>query len=399
MDCPTCGHANPDGSKFCRGCGGGLAIMPSTAVSWACTHCHHTNRDGTRFCAGCGSPAGEASAPPSPSRDSAVAASFAHAVSRQLPSDEGAIAAPGSAEVSPGCPHCGAFYKPGVRFCKACGQSVEGQAKVDHPAPAPTEASASPSMTPILEPSPVLSAEQAAKGEMSAGRPMHEARPSALASTPPQAASASLDPTPHWGRGKTIAMASATVVLVAGIGTVVAWKLLQRDTSTSVASATLSPMIGSRALTHAPPPSASSGASLAITPTAVVEPKPAASATTVTSASTMATSAPKQADAETLPASTSSMVVRAPAPPTSIRASEPPRKAHAPMPATEPSMQRVALKLVRQGERAFDEQNYSTAIANAKAALEMQPGNTRASHLLQEAQQAQQNAMNSISIH
>lgn len=62
-------------------------------------------------------------------------------------------------------------------------------------------------------------------------------------------------------------------------------------------------------------------------------------------------------------------------------------------------MQRVALKLVRQGERAFDEQNYSTAIANAKAALEMQPGNTRASHLLQEAQQAQQNAMNSISIH
>lgn len=61
-------------------------------------------------------------------------------------------------------------------------------------------------------------------------------------------------------------------------------------------------------------------------------------------------------------------------------------------------MNQIATKLVRKGEQAYDKQDYSTAIANAKAALEMNPDDTRASHLLQQAQQAQQNAVNRISI-
>ena len=76
----------------------------------------------------------------------------------------------------------------------------------------------------------------------------------------------------------------------------------------------------------------------------------------------------------------------------------PPREVRAPAPAAGPSMQEIALKLVRKGEQAYAQQNYSTAIANAKAALEVKPDDARASRLLREAQSAQQNAMNSISI-
>ncbi|KZC35523.1 hypothetical protein RHOFW510R12_30840 [Rhodanobacter sp. FW510-R12] len=61
-------------------------------------------------------------------------------------------------------------------------------------------------------------------------------------------------------------------------------------------------------------------------------------------------------------------------------------------------MRDIAAKLVHKGEQAFAEQNYSAAVANAKAALEVKPGDARANKLLREAEQAQQKAMNSISI-
>ncbi|EIL97042.1 hypothetical protein UUA_16153 [Rhodanobacter thiooxydans LCS2] len=69
-----------------------------------------------------------------------------------------------------------------------------------------------------------------------------------------------------------------------------------------------------------------------------------------------------------------------------------------PAPAAGPSMRDIAAKLVHKGEQAFAEQNYSAAIANARAALEVKPGDAQANKLLREAEQAQQKAMNSISI-
>jgi non-specific serine/threonine protein kinase len=73
-------------------------------------------------------------------------------------------------------------------------------------------------------------------------------------------------------------------------------------------------------------------------------------------------------------------------------------------PAAEPSsnpsdrMQAVAAGLLREGERNFSQQNYSAAIANARAALQVNPGDPAAKRLLRRAQQAQQQAMSSISI-
>jgi non-specific serine/threonine protein kinase len=61
-------------------------------------------------------------------------------------------------------------------------------------------------------------------------------------------------------------------------------------------------------------------------------------------------------------------------------------------------MQAVAAGLLREGERNFSQQNYSAAIANARAALQIDPGDAAAKRLLHRAQQAQQQAMSSISI-
>ena len=82
---------------------------------------------------------------------------------------------------------------------------------------------------------------------------------------------------------------------------------------------------------------------------------------------------------------------------------QPPR-AEKPAPVPQPSdspaarMQEVAAGLLREGERNFAQQNYSAAIANAKAALRVNPGDTAAKRLLRRAQQAQQQAMSNISI-
>ena len=63
-----------------------------------------------------------------------------------------------------------------------------------------------------------------------------------------------------------------------------------------------------------------------------------------------------------------------------------------------PRMQQVAAGLLREGEQNFAQRNYSAAIANARAALQVNPGDSAARRLLHRAVQAQQKAMSSISI-
>ena len=46
MTCPGCGHANPEGVRFCGGCGARLEIV--------CASCQATNPPGNRFCHNCG---------------------------------------------------------------------------------------------------------------------------------------------------------------------------------------------------------------------------------------------------------------------------------------------------------------------------------------------------------
>jgi uncharacterized OB-fold protein len=48
--CPSCGHKNPEGVKFCQECGSPLAA----ATPKHCTSCGMELAPGTRFCGGCG---------------------------------------------------------------------------------------------------------------------------------------------------------------------------------------------------------------------------------------------------------------------------------------------------------------------------------------------------------
>lgn len=61
--------------------------------------------------------------------------------------------------------------------------------------------------------------------------------------------------------------------------------------------------------------------------------------------------------------------------------------------------QQIAIKLTDKAEIEFGKQNYTAAIANAKAALELWPEYRRAHVLLGRAERAQQAAMNSIEVH
>jgi hypothetical protein len=52
--CPSCGHKNPEGVKFCQECGSSLAA----AAPRHCTSCGAELAAGTRFCGECGAQQG-----------------------------------------------------------------------------------------------------------------------------------------------------------------------------------------------------------------------------------------------------------------------------------------------------------------------------------------------------
>ena len=49
--CPQCQHDNPQGARFCNGCGARAEL--------ACAGCGQVNPSGSRFCNGCGAQLGD----------------------------------------------------------------------------------------------------------------------------------------------------------------------------------------------------------------------------------------------------------------------------------------------------------------------------------------------------
>ncbi len=58
MNCPSCGHENRDGARFCRECG------QSLAPELTCASCGRLNTAESRFCDGCGAPVSRPAAQP-----------------------------------------------------------------------------------------------------------------------------------------------------------------------------------------------------------------------------------------------------------------------------------------------------------------------------------------------
>jgi hypothetical protein len=182
------------------------------------------------------------------------------------------------------------------------------------------------------------------------------------------------------GSSRGFVIAAAVVIGVVALGGLVTWGFLRNDAPSHTADTSRTANDTATPAQVAPEP---------VVPPAVETPAPTVAAT-VAEATPLAT--PLAAPAIERPSQTAPRVVTGPAE-KPVRATRTPVVA----PAAAP-MQDVALSLVRKGESAFSRQDYSTAIANARAALEVNPGLARAKQLLDEAQRAQQQAMSSISI-
>ncbi|WP_266183992.1 hypothetical protein [Dyella humicola] len=232
-----------------------------------------------------------------------------------------------------------------------------------------------------------------------------------------------------------IAFAVGTIAIVGMVGTLVAYKLLRHDDAAAVASTTTmeasaAAVVPESARSAPSTPKSNDLASIAATPasanstpaavTTQAMPQPGSSMVVLAQPTLLprdesvqaVTSAPGAAPQQTtveVEQPRPDSVANQRAAPLPVRAANDqqtpaptPRKderSHVPADALAASqVQDIALNLVRKGEIAFFRQDYSTAIANAKAALEVKPGLARAQNLLDEAQRAQQQAMNSISI-
>ena len=90
IKCRSCGTDNPEDSKFCTGCGAGMA-SPAPAGGAPCAGCGAAIPDDSRFCVACGRPVAAASV-----------ATLAH------------------------CTGCGAKLEPGSAFCTGCGAPAGG---------------------------------------------------------------------------------------------------------------------------------------------------------------------------------------------------------------------------------------------------------------------------------
>jgi hypothetical protein len=263
------------------------------------------------------------------------------------------------AAVEPACAACAAPLKAGAKFCKLCGVSAlvpDASGLNDAPVEAPVKAVAPPVPRPT----------------------------SKRVVTDAPAASAR-------GKGAVIVVAALALVLLIGAG--VTWRLLRQDDSsaaTTVADADspkLSDAVSAPSIIDKTPPETAKPVAIAASPPSVA-PAPAPAPASAP--------APIEAPAvQKTPATVEEATVKVATP--VMAKPKPPRTSVAP-PAAPAPMKDVALNLVRKGEAAFSQQDYSTAIANARAALDIDPGLARARQLLNEAQGAQQHAMNSISI-
>jgi len=81
--CPSCGHENPEGTRFCQECGAKLGAQKNM-----CPSCGSENDAGVKFCNQCGT-----------------------RLQQATPAY---------------CPACGHENPPGTRFCGGCGAKLEG---------------------------------------------------------------------------------------------------------------------------------------------------------------------------------------------------------------------------------------------------------------------------------
>ena len=360
MQCAKCGHKCAAGVRYCNSCGAPLAVdgpassVPRINVAWECDACGTANGGQNKFCRKCGAPCQDIGAP-----------TAAPAV------------VPATASVEQICPACGKPTTAAKPFCKHCGSRLTPAAaaapvpEVVPPriqTPPPPSPPREPARTTIPVPEQWTRAVPAAGGS-SAGRKT-------------------------WLIGSITA---AALIVVGVVGAMIYFSLHREHRGLTARPAPAA----SSAIAHASP--VARAASMAprstmVAPSSSIPAKSVAAASspsTPTSAMASPQGHAQANSAATVPASVSEAAaapVVAPAPP--LAAPTKPAKPSGPT-----HTQLIAMRLTDKAEAEYRRQNLTAAIANCKAALELWPGYHRARQLLQQSEQAQQAAMNSIKIH
>lgn len=99
MECPKCGNSNPNGQKFCGGCGAKLGNI--------CPVCSHENLPKAKFCGQCGSALGNPC--PNCGLNNPISHKFCIECGSQLDKY---------------CPECNSINPPHARFCNQCGNKL-----------------------------------------------------------------------------------------------------------------------------------------------------------------------------------------------------------------------------------------------------------------------------------
>jgi membrane protease subunit (stomatin/prohibitin family) len=105
ISCPKCNAQNPQGTRFCGGCGGNLTNTPagSQQTTTFCDKCNTQIPKGARFCPNCADPI---NACPACGDDNPANATKCRKCGAAMPTD---------------CPNCKTSIPAGSKFCPECG--------------------------------------------------------------------------------------------------------------------------------------------------------------------------------------------------------------------------------------------------------------------------------------
>jgi uncharacterized Zn finger protein (UPF0148 family) len=460
MHCQQCGFTNNATAKFCKQCGAPMPSsntapaatppIPSESVSAAapvvsgvattCPQCGTARVAGKRFCRACGfdyvaaeqhaqeaeiandaasvatsaAPTVTAVEPAQQPVEVALAAETASAAVEAAPdvavaetpthrtAEATHAAAPATDDTvsSSACPSCGKPRSAGKRFCLHCGarfadadtppapsQNKAAAQPAPQAAPQPSQASAS-NTTPAKKPVALIAgiAGVVAIGvALGAGLLLRSNHSSTDNVQPSTAASEAAASAPSAVSAPQSAAPQAAASLTAG------------TTAASDASSASEPAVP--ATTSASAPSSNSASTAAAAPSDASTPtttEAPAAPTTAQPASVTDTSAPAQPPQATAPAAPTEQ----PAPQKPAAVAKPRKPATPPADANteNPTIRAAIAGNLADGNQCFASRKYDCAISNAASVLRLDPRNAQALALQRRAKEAQQKALDSLSI-
>lgn len=132
VECPSCGHENPDSASFCLKCG--TKLVKSIDDGKHCQNCGAPLVEGQLFCTRCGTKVEKAEEVVEQMQEETVVDEtpvVEEAVIEEIPvteeknEEESVVEEKTKSQILTNCPKCGKEIKPGQLFCTGCGADLK----------------------------------------------------------------------------------------------------------------------------------------------------------------------------------------------------------------------------------------------------------------------------------